>query len=300
MSTFVNPKAALISCYLLAMIGCLLNYLPIYMNLKLDTSAYENLESIPLNQTLSSRNFLFSIVLSIGATIPLMLDFIFDFVSSRNQSLHPAQLVIWLLFLSNMAFNIFIIGFVAPGLRLEYWGATHSLKIFMLFSCGFYIQNAYGPNIWKLWKIIPTLILLYISQLLGAFSPFNDINTEGKYLIIRKIILSIVFSVIAYLSISWINNIRLKLKAGIRLSTDDIYCSLNLITFTVSAVSVLILGLTYNSFTGLDCNLIGVTIQTYFLTAYTVILTILNIRYIRAKLESDKSERESNIKHMLV
>eukprot|EP01041_Mallomonas_annulata_P008775 gene8775-18149_t len=249
------------------MAGCVLNYLPIYMKLKLDTSGYDDFESTPLSQSLNSRSFQFSIILSIGATIPMILDFILDAFSSLGRGFHPAQLVIWLLFISNLALNVFIIDYVAYGLRIEYWGATHSVKVSMLFSSGLYIQNAYGPLIWKLNKIVPIVLLLFISQALGAFSPFNSPTTEQ----------------------SWIHNIRLKYKLRIKLSTDEIYCTLNLVTFAVAVAIIWGATFFFPTFTGLECNEVGVIIQTNALTAFTVILTVLNVRYIRAKLEFDKA-----------
>eukprot|EP01041_Mallomonas_annulata_P003558 gene3558-7079_t len=291
---FVGHNVAVIfCCYTLLFVGVILNYLPVFMGLQIDPRDYTSMESIPLSVSLSSRMFHFSVILSIGTTIPMMLDYIFDLFAARDHVLHPARIAICMLYFSNLIINIAVLC-IASDLSLKYWPSTTAVKLSMLFTSGSYILNAYGPSIWKLSRIIPLQIMMYIGQIMAAFTPFISPAVDVNLYIIRKSIQGIAAGIFFCLSIIWFNNIRLKLKANIKQTPDDKYCTLNLIVFIIALSLIFGVGLIYPPVTGLECVSMSIILQTHVLTAYTVILTVFNVRYIRAKLESDKSTMKLN------
>eukprot|EP01041_Mallomonas_annulata_P012854 gene12854-27100_t len=292
-----NYNSPVISCYALAILSCLACYLPIFMNLKLDIPDYGSLEAVPLSNTLHSPVFKFSVIFSIGATVPMLVDYIFDVFSSRGRVFHPAKPVICLLFFSSLILNSLEIGYIAPDFRLSYWAVTHPLKISMLFTSGLYILHSYGPSIWRLEKIIPILIFLYVGQMLQVLVPFKSPFGGNELANAQKVCQGMAFAIFAHASYLWLKYIHMKFLMGIKNSTDDLYCTMNLITLVITVTLIWSLAFVSKAATNkplasfFELDVISVTIQTYLLTTYTIILTVLNVRYIRSKLEYEKTKQ---------
>eukprot|EP01041_Mallomonas_annulata_P003698 gene3698-7357_t len=127
-----------------------------------------------------------------------------------------------------------------------------------------FIVNEYGPNTFK-WKLISApLIAVNTAQIIGCFTPFMSDYGQQKIL----------------------DYTRFTLQTIVRfLTPDDKYCTLNICALIILLVTLWIFDLSKGYATSIDAdtNVLVSNITTH--TVFTIVIAVLNGRYIRAKLK---------------
>eukprot|EP01041_Mallomonas_annulata_P000661 gene661-1278_t len=270
--------------YLLVISASLLCYLPIYLGFRLQLGHGENLSTLPVSLSLREESFLYCLVGCIGATVPTLFDFAIDSFGPTTRHLQNAKIAMWILFLSAFGANAFIFFFIAPNLHVEYWPSTICCKILLIGISALFILNAYGPHIWRWRYIVLIIISVSISQLLRVFEYFVASDNTQTFRIMRLLfqIAALIPSII--LILVWFRYIFLKKRSSIPLSMDDIYCTINLVVYSAVILVVNISSSFVGSAASPYADTQGLCVHTYAITAVAIVITMLNSRYIRAKI----------------
>eukprot|EP01041_Mallomonas_annulata_P011410 gene11410-23869_t len=165
-------------CYFLAITGSILHYLPRFMGLQLYLNEYENVFMTPLSKGLQSKSFNSCVAISIGSSIPIFLDFLFDKLADTTQRQHPAKAAIWFVLLSSLMPNILLFAYIIPNEGVEYWPSTISLDSTILATTGCVLFNAYGSSIFTWNWMFVVQISVNIAQIMNSFLPFFNPNIQ--------------------------------------------------------------------------------------------------------------------------
>eukprot|EP01041_Mallomonas_annulata_P005259 gene5259-10523_t len=74
--------------YITCLLGIILCFSPLIINLDFDLSFVDDPENIPLEKALSSRVYAFSLVAGIAVSFPIVLELIADIYSGQRENFH--------------------------------------------------------------------------------------------------------------------------------------------------------------------------------------------------------------------
>eukprot|EP01041_Mallomonas_annulata_P006110 gene6110-12371_t len=235
-------------------------------NTKILTSNYENYDSVsltPLSRGLESTSFYASVTISIGSSIPILLDFLFDALHSSTREIHPAKSAVWLVLLSTMMPNILFFVYIIPYGRVEYWPPTISLETTILVTSGCVLFNAYGSTIFTWNWVFIVQISINIAQIVNSFIPFVSPTMGNTIAYIQLLFYLSCFFVTGFLVARWMTYIRV-------------------------LTSLFIIGYATTGSTYLDLDGVNISSRILVFTASLTMSMVLNMRHIRESLELAK------------
>eukprot|EP01041_Mallomonas_annulata_P003913 gene3913-7805_t len=285
--------------FLIAALGVVLCFLPLFLNYHIDTTKYSDANSLPLKAALSSPSFQFSQALSISAAFPIVFDLLMDILVFAAKDFNPAKMAIWMLLLSSIVPNVVIFFYVIPSFNIEMLLVLPACRIILVVFSAFWLLNTYGPLIWR-WKIICPIIAMHaVSTISEVFLPFvgdksrSDLHTLQMFFQITPGI------IILYLGFLWLKHLQNISKNSKNISPDDICCTLNLIAFFALMLATLIIQFCLQEYSNVNSGPEVFTWKINFITGYVLIVSVLNGRYQRANVILRNVMTQAEIKHDL-
>eukprot|EP01041_Mallomonas_annulata_P014174 gene14174-30174_t len=250
---------------------------------QLNLDKYVSIESVPMLMNIHRLDFQFSVVASIAASLPVLLDLIIDSLNECTRELYIAKLAVWLLLLSSLIPNLIIFIYVIPTHHFEVLPSINGVRLITSLIGANLVLNSYGSSVWKLKYIYILLLPISIMVISLSFLPFQDYDTQAKIEVVSTICQFIILAIFLFSVFSWIKNIISASKKSKELSADNFYGSLNLISSFSVAVATIIGESIYGSTMSIDTDVNILIWHTYMFTTFSVIVAALNDRVIRSK-----------------
>eukprot|EP01041_Mallomonas_annulata_P008993 gene8993-18613_t len=109
-------------------VSCILCFIPIIANIRINTNKYDDLDLVPLRRTLLAPSFKYSTLAAIAATFPVLLDFIIDLSYRSTRQIYPVKAAVWILLLSSIISNSVTFFYVMPNFHFEFLIAFSSAR----------------------------------------------------------------------------------------------------------------------------------------------------------------------------
>eukprot|EP01041_Mallomonas_annulata_P002781 gene2781-5478_t len=186
----------------LGLICSLLCYIPVFSGQKF--SYYEQQEYNIMVESITSENSQLAMAVSIGATIPLIIDFIRTSFTSIYDKSASQDWPFRLLLLALVIPNFITYFFICPLQYVEMIPCVISSQSVLLFTAEGYALIKYGSNIWKPYKVILFLILVLVSIVLGNHIGFVPFEQKDAIDIIHRSLQALAAAIFVYLSLKWL------------------------------------------------------------------------------------------------
>eukprot|EP01041_Mallomonas_annulata_P010460 gene10460-21821_t len=188
-----------------ALVGCLICFIPFMMLRR--AHKYQDIKNVQLFQTISNVEFQNSIIFSMAAVVPLLLDILLDsFVQSSDRN--SSRTILWALLLSFVLPNVFIYFYIIPHEGVEILIPIISCVNICSTICRMLILRICDRNaVCKNGYLFFVPICEIIAEISCCFTPYTSSNYTVILAVIKIISQTISVGVFLHLCVHWIINI---------------------------------------------------------------------------------------------